>query len=153
MLSVRPDLILDDLPEPRRITLNVAAVTPGNLTLLEALDISEASGIDTDDFVSVLQSKGTHTQALLLYALAWVLARRTEPDLTFEEVKTYHLEVKGTPATEEQVEREQKRAGIIAGVAMLSGVTPDEAEQMTVAEVSAVTSITKARRRNVKRKR
>jgi hypothetical protein len=35
---------------------------------------------------------------------------------------------------------------------MLAGVTPDEAEVMTIAEVAAVTSISKARRRNARRR-
>jgi hypothetical protein len=121
--------------------------------LLEALDFSDAARIEPDEFVSTMTGKQTRKQALLMYALAWVMARRVEPGLTFEEVCTYQLEVKGKPLTTEELERGQKRADAVAGVAMLANVTPDEAEGMTLAEVTAVTSITKARMRRTHRRR
>jgi hypothetical protein len=152
MLQRKPDLTLDVLAEPRRIVLDVAKVTPGSLTLMDALDIAEASGVDADDMVTVLSGPRTRRQGLLMYALAWVVAKRQEPDLTFAEVLTYHLTVAGTPATDEKIESERKRAMAVTSVAMLAGVTPDEAEVMTIAEVAAVTSISKARRRNARRR-
>jgi hypothetical protein len=147
MLQVKQDLTLDVLPEPRHITLNVAGITPGNLTLLDALDIADASGVGVDEMVDVLKGPQNRTQGLLLYAMAWVMGRRVEPGLTFEEVKSCHLHVVGSAASDDVIEAEQKRAAAVVSVALLAGVSPAEAEDMTVAEVSAVTSITKARRR------
>lgn len=113
---------------------------------MEALDISEAAGIEPDEMTSVMVGKRTKQQAMLLYALAWVIARRAEPDLTFAEVLTYHLTVVGSAPSAAQIASEQRRAMTIVSVAKLAGVTPDEAGQMSVAQVSAVTSLTKARR-------
>jgi hypothetical protein len=147
VLQPKRDLILDETPEPRSITLNVAAISPGNLTLLDALDIADASGVGPDEMAEVIKGPQTRRQGMLMYAMAWVIGRRIEPGLTFEEVITCHLRVVGKPLTPEQIEAEQKRALQVASVAMLAGVSPAEAEEMSVAEVAAVTSITKARRR------
>jgi hypothetical protein len=146
MLQAKQDLTLDTFPEPRTITLHVEGITPGGLTLLDALDIAEASGVDPDDMMTVLAGKQNRKQGMLMYAIAWVLARRVEPGLTFEEVLTCHLHVVGTAASDEKIEAEQQRALAVASVAMLAGVSMPEAEQMSVAEVAAVTSIHKARR-------
>jgi 3-hydroxyisobutyrate dehydrogenase-like beta-hydroxyacid dehydrogenase len=145
-------LILDKLDVPRKLTLDISAITPGNLTLLEALDIAESSGVDVDEMADVIRGPQTHAQGMLVYAMAWVLARRLEPELTFAEVRTYQVELVGQAATAAQIEAEQKRAVAVASVAMLAGVSTAEAEDMTVAEVAAVTSITKARRRNARRR-
>lgn len=146
MLPAKQDLILDSLEAPRTITLDVASVTPGNLTLMDALDIAESSGVEPDEMVAVLNGPRNRRQGMLMYAMAWVIGRRKEPGLTFEEVISCHLHIIGKPATDEVIEREQRRAVQVASVAMLAGVTPDEAEEMTIAEVAAVTSITKRRR-------
>jgi hypothetical protein len=147
MLPAKQDLTLDTFPEPRTITLHVEGITPGGLTLLDALDIAEASGVDPDDMMQVLAGKQTRKQGMLMYAIAWVLGRRVEPGLTFEEVLTCHLHVVGKAAPEAQIEAEQKRSLQVASVAMLAGVSLPEAEQMSIADVAAVTSIHKARRR------
>jgi len=148
MMQRKQDLTLDHLDVPRKVVLDVGAITPGNLTLMEALDIADASGVDVGDMQTVIMGPQNKRQGLLVYAMAWIIARRKEPDLTFAEVCTYHLELMGEAPTDEQVESEQKRAIAVASVAMLAGVSPDEAEQMTVAEVNAVTSITQRRRRS-----
>lgn len=153
MQPAEQDLTLSELKPRRRMTLDIARVTPGNITLLEALDLSEAAGIDPEDFVSTLKSKRSKKQGLLLYALAWIIARREEPSLTFEEVCTYHLTVTGEAPSDAELEAQQKRAAAITGVAMLAGVSTREAEGMTVAEVAAVTTITKARRRHSYRRK
>ena len=147
MLQAKQDLILDAPPEPRHITLDIRSITPGNLTLLDALDIADVTGIDPDEMMSVLAGKRNRKQGLLMYAIAWVFARRVEPGMTWAEMLTCHLHIIGEAATEGEITAEQKRANAVVGVAMLAGVTPDQAEGMTVAEVAAVTSITKARRR------
>ncbi len=147
MLQAKQDLTLDTFPEPRSITLHVEGITPGGLTLLDALDIAEASGVEPDDMMTVLSGKRSRKQGMLMYAIAWVLARRVEPGLTFAEILTCHLHIVGEAPPEEKIEAEQKRALQVASVAMLAGVSMPEAEQMSVAQVAAVTSIHKARRR------
>jgi hypothetical protein len=147
MSLAKRDLILDDLAEPRTIVLNMGTITPGNLTLLDALDIADASGVSPDEMVDALKGPPNRRQAMLMYAMAWVVGRRVEPGLTFAEVMGCHLRIVGSAASDDQIAAEMQRATQVASVAMLAGVTPDEAERMTVAEVAAVTSITKARRR------
>lgn len=149
MPQTKPDLVVSDLLTEvplRKLVINVADVRPGRLTLMEALDIAEASGFDADDFTRVLQRGTLRQKARLLYAFAWVVARRIEPDLTYEEVCTYQLDVKGEPASGKD---DAKRAEAVVAVAALAGVSPDEAEQMTIAEVQAVSDL--HRKRNVKR--
>jgi len=145
----KPDLIVSDLLTEypvRKLIINVADIHPGRLTLLEALDIMEASGIDSNQFVSVMSRGSLRRKAALLYAMAWVVARRSEPDLTYEEVCTYQLEVKGKPVDDKVAE---ERAKAVVGVAALAGVSPEEAKQMTIQEVAAVTDL--AKRKIVKR--
>jgi hypothetical protein len=147
MPPTKPDLILNEIAEPRRILLDVSQIRPGRLTLLEALDLGEASGIEVDNFVSILESGSTSDKARLLYAFAWVLARRAEPDLTYTEVCTYNLTVQGKIPTDADRAADAKRAKAVASVAKLAGVTPREAEAMTMAEVRAVTELAPKRTR------
>ena len=86
-------------------------------------------------------------KAKLLYAFAWVLARRVEPGLTWNEMLTYDLEITGeTPSVEQQQDTEF-RAKAIMGVVKATGVSPAEAERMTLAQVNA--AMPRTRRRKV----
>jgi len=87
-------------------------------------------------------------KALLMMAVAWVIARRVEPDLTFEEVCTYKLEVVGEPLDDQKA---KDRATAIVSVAQLAGISPDEAKKMTVSEIEALTEL--RRKRTVSRTR
>jgi hypothetical protein len=139
--SEKPDLVVSDLiaSTPRRkLILRVSDIHPGSLTLLEALDIMDASGIPSSEFVRVMESGKLRQKALLMMAVAWVVARRVESDLTFEEVCTYQLEVIGDPVDDE---RARKRAETVVGVAKLAGVSSEEAKGMTMEEVAAVTRL------------
>jgi hypothetical protein len=151
----KPDLILNETEEtPRKVFLDVSQIRPGKLTLLEALDMGDAAGVDPDNFMRVLSRGRAQDKARLIYAFAWVLARRSEPELTFAEVCTYDLTVTGKPATAEETAKEAKRAKATAAVAKLAGVSTREAEQMTIAEIHAVTELTpKPRVRQVARRR
>lgn len=147
--SQKPDLIVSDLltaHPSRRLVINVADIRPGRLTLLEALDIVDASGVEAEKFGEVLGSAKLKPKALLLYAIAWVIARRAEKDLTFEEVCTYRLEIVGREAN---VQRDLERAEIVAGVATMANVSPEEAKSMTVDEITAMRNI---RRRQARRR-
>lgn len=149
MQQTKPDLVVSDLFEqypPRKLIINVADIGPGRLTLLEALDIAEASGIEAARFSSVLERGSLAQKARLMYAFAWVVARRAEPDLTYSEVCTYFLEVKGVLPDDKAV---KAKAEALVGVASLAGVSTEEAGKMTLAEVEAVSDLHK--RRNVKR--
>jgi len=122
--------------------LRVSDVHPGSLTLLEALDIMDASGIPSTEFARVMERGRLRQKALLMMAVAWVVARRIEPDLTFAEVCTYQLEVVGEPADDQKA---RERAKAIVGVSQLAGVSTEEAKKMTVSEIEALTELRQRR--------
>jgi len=106
-----------------------------NLTLLEVLDMAETTGIEPENMGALLKSKNSKRMRLM-YAMAWVIARRANPRLEFETVCTWKLTVIGEmdPA---KAEAANKRAAIVVGAASVSGLPPKEAAQLTVAEISA----------------
>src|SRR5262245_21287722 len=128
MPESKPDLILSESEAPRKVFLDVGQIRPGKLTLLEALDMGEAAKVDPDDFMRILERGSPATKARLIYAFGWVLARRAEPEITFEEFCTYDLTVTGKPATDAVHESDAKRAKAITAVAKIAGVSPREAE-------------------------
>lgn len=143
--DTKPDLVISDLitDTPRRkLILRVGDVHPGSLTLLEALDIVEASGIPSSEFVRVMEKGRLRQKALLMMAVAWVIARRVEPDLTFAEVCTYQLDVIGEPRNDEA---EKHRAETVVAISQMAGVSTTEAKNMTVAEIEALTNLRRKR--------
>lgn len=116
--------------------LDLNTFDASQLTLLEILDMSEVANVDPAELGLVL-SKGQTSQKMLVFmAMAWCIAKRANPFLTFAEVRTWRLEVIGETDTA-KIERAQKRANAIVGAAAVSGLHPDEAANLTVAQLSA----------------
>lgn len=138
MQQRKQDLILDEIPEIRHVTLNLRNLDASRITLLDALDIARVSGISADRFGTTLASKNEAERGKLMYAFAWVIARRIEPDLTWEEMCTYQLDIMGSPPSKDEQDAEATKARAIMNVVQLAHVTPDVAEQMTLAQVDAV---------------
>jgi hypothetical protein len=139
----KPDLVVSDLLAARpvrKLIINIADMHPGRMTLIDALDIMDVSGIDSNDFSAVIMRGTLRQKAQLIYAMAWVLARKSEPDLTFDEVCTYQIEIRGETRDDA---KEKKRADAVVAVATLAGVSTEEAKQMTIQEVAAVTDLAK----------
>jgi hypothetical protein len=107
-----------------------------NLTLLEVLDMSEASGVEPENLGALMKSRNTATRMRIMFAMAWVIARRAQPRLTFAEVCTWKLEVIGE-VDPKVAEASEKRAAAIVGAAVVSGLPPKEAANLTVAELGA----------------
>lgn len=141
--------ILDATPR-RRVEFDMSRVDIGQLTLIELLDAGEASGIPFEDFRANLLDPSK--QAYLFYALAWVIMRRVEPDLTFDDVCQYDLIVTGE-MDEAQAERTAKRARSTVAVAAIAKVSPQEAEQMTISQIDAAIDLQQRRNRAQRRKR
>ena len=133
-----------DHPVNQRIAvldLNIFDAT--QLTLLEVLDMSEIAGVEPERLGTLLSAKGqgnTKKRMLMMYALAWVIARRADPQLKFPEVCSWKLEIRGEASAEDiaaRAEKSKQRAAKIVGAASVSGLPPSEAENLTVAELSA----------------
>lgn len=144
--------IMDAVPEQRVIALDMARIDPSRLSLLEVLEMSEASGIPHDAFAAVLRTGTTLEQARLLYAMAWVILRKAEPAVTFDEVCQMKLEVTGKPLTAAQLAANAKRAEAVVSIAKVAGVSPEEAGQMTIDEVAAAVSIEQKRNQAMSRR-
>jgi len=106
------------------------------LTLLEVLDMAEMTETEPELLGKLLSGRNTGKRMRLLYAMAWVIARRENDKLTFADVCTWKLEVVGE-IDKEASERAAKRAAIIVSTADLTGLHPDDAADLTVAEINA----------------
>lgn len=106
------------------------------LTLLEVLDMSETVGVAPEMLATLLSGKSTIKRMRMLYAMAWCIARRANPALTFEEVCTWKLEVIGEVDKEKQA-LNAARAATLVGAAAMTGLTPEQAGSLTVAEIGA----------------
>jgi len=116
-------------------TLDLNTFDATQLTLLEVLDMAETVDVDPAELGDIL--KGTTSKRMrLMYAMAWCIARRADPSLTFAEVCTWKLEIIGE-VKPEVAERAAKRAAIVVGAASVSGLPPSQAGNLTVAELSA----------------
>jgi hypothetical protein len=117
------------------MTLDLNTFDASGLTLIEVLDMSEAAGIDSAELVGVLNEKGmSPTKARVLYALAWCIIRRQDPDIKFSDVITWKLTLIGKVET--KVSNLQGRARARVNAAKLTGLPPAEAEKLTIAELA-----------------
>jgi hypothetical protein len=117
--------------------LNLNTFDATQLTLLEVLDMAEAADVEPDAMGTLLGNKRQSAKRMrLMFAMAWCIARRANPLLTFAEVCTWRLEVIGE-VDPVRTEKLQKRADIIVGAASVSGLHPDEAANLTIAELTS----------------
>ena len=122
----------------RVMTLDLNRFDPSGLTLIEVLDMAEVSGTDTSNLSKALNGPGmTPTKARVLYALAWVIVRRAEPDVRYSDVVTWKLDVIGTKVETVVSNRAMARARARVNAAKLTGLTPGEADKLTIAELDA----------------
>lgn len=131
----------------RTVILDLDTFDASKLTLLEVLDMADAAGTDPANFGEVLEAPDVSPiRARLLYALAWIICRREDARVTFAEVCTWRMEVKGS-ASEAAPARAARRSKVVVGAAALAGVSPREAESMTVAELTEYGRRNRAARR------
>jgi len=121
----------------KRMVLDMSSFDASKLTLLEVLDMAEASGIQPERLASLLgpSSSNDPRKFRMLYALGWVIARRANPDLTFAEVITWKMDVVGK-MTSAAAAKSAARNRAVVNAALLAGVTPTEAEKLTVGQLS-----------------
>jgi hypothetical protein len=122
----------------KTVALDLNNFDATQLTLLEVLDMSEATGVEPEALGSLLSAgnRNVAKRMRMLYAMAWCIARRADPMLRYAEVCTWKLNIIGEtdPA---RIERQTKRAAMIVGAADVTGLHPDDAAQLTVAELAA----------------
>jgi hypothetical protein len=147
--SVNLAEIMEQTPRVR-VEFDLSRVNIGDLTLLELLDAADASSVPFDELRAAIDDPGK--QAHVFYALAWVIMRRQNKSLTFAEVCEYDIVMSGE-IDEEGAKASAERAQKIVAVATLAGVSPDEAEKMTVAEVEATVDLAERRNRAARRAR
>jgi len=157
----------DSTPENNRVDLTaIAAAHPVNrrvavldlntfdatqLTVLEVLDMADACSTEPDKLADLLASKQqTGARMRLMFAMAWCIARRADKSLTFDEVCTWKLEIIGE-VKPEVAEKTAKRAAILVGAAQASGLSPEEAGNLSIAELSQYQQRNRAARRTRKR--
>jgi hypothetical protein len=116
--------------------LDLNTFDASQLTLLEILDMAEVAGCDPAELGLLIKQGQTSQKMLVFYGMAWCIAKRANPFLTFAEVRTWRLEVIGEVDTA-KIAREQKRADAIVGAAIVSNLHPDDAAQLTVAQLGA----------------
>lgn len=79
---------------PRVILFRASEVAPGILTPGEVMAVGRTLGWSPADLDRAARSGMDSWDGLeLAYGVAWALLRRREPELTWEEARTYRLEV------------------------------------------------------------
>lgn len=146
------NVIADNYPVNRKTAvLDLNTFDATQLTLLEVLDMSESVGVAPELLGGLLSSKAQTSQRMrMFYAMAWVIARRADPTLSYMEVCTWKVDVIGE-TDPLKAERQQQRAKMIVGAADVSGLHPDDAAQLTLAELSAYGDRRKASNRAARR--
>jgi hypothetical protein len=134
----------------RLVEFDMERVDVGKLTLLELLDACEAAEVDPEAMSETMDEGSSVPRARLLYGIAWVILRRVEPGLTYEETCTFDLVVTGEA---KEVDANNVRAKATVAVAALAGVSTRQAEQMTMDEVAAVTELQSRRNRAARRRK
>jgi hypothetical protein len=75
--------------------LDASALDVGAFGIGEILDLSRAVDVDPGRLGAVLTAGDTYTKARVALGLAWLIARRREPELTYQDVLTWELEIRG----------------------------------------------------------
>ena len=81
------------------IRLPVYLLNPRSLGWGELIRVSELTGYDTDELEGML-ARGGSAALRAGEAFAYVLALRTRPDMTWDEMRRHRVEVVGSPAAD-----------------------------------------------------
>jgi hypothetical protein len=132
---------VSDYPEPRRVVLTLADTR--RLTVLERARACALAGVAPADIGPLLRAVAGNTGdatmletgVTILYAIAYQLERRRDPALTWETAQTWELaldlETRAADAGDE-LEAEESVDAAIA-----TGLPPDVAGNLTMAQLDA----------------
>jgi hypothetical protein len=90
------DLRLEAGEPARKIVLPVNAIDAERFGVGELLDIAETLGTDLAGLAQAMRSPGVH-QTRMLVAIAWILVRRLEPEVTFADAARWRITVDAQP--------------------------------------------------------
>lgn len=133
--------IAEKFPVNQRVAkLDLATFDANKLTLLDVLDMAEKAGVEPENLAGLLDlGKNSARKARMLVSLVWVLARRAEPDLTYEEVCTWKMQIVGE-LNPDRIRRQAHRDKVLVAAAEAAGVAPQDAGTLTVGQVSAISN-------------
>jgi hypothetical protein len=118
--------------------IDVSQVSAGSLSFGDLIDLSEATGVEPEEMQSIIGGAGKGAKRMrLLCGLAWVVARRDEPALTYADILAGQVEIIGK-LDPRQERAEAKRAERMAGLVLTTGLPPSEVRRLSVAEVQAI---------------
>jgi hypothetical protein len=124
--------------DPRPVTLTAAQIR--SVTVRELAQACKAARVRRSEvdalMATAMDDAGDPSETAeavdLIYALAWQIARRTEPGLTWDDAQTWDVRVEGDMAPD-PVDAEADRLRVEASV--LTGLPLDQADQITLAEL------------------
>ena len=139
----------------RKVVLPLPALR--GLTILERARAAAAAGVAERDIGRLMQALVTHdgspddlvTGALLFYAIVWQLERRRDPGLTFDEVQTFDVAL-DLDALLDDVAEAEAQASVEASIA--TGLPPDEAGALTLAQLDAYADVRRRQRAATRRR-
>jgi hypothetical protein len=125
------------MSEPREVVVTLPAIK--GLTILEVARAAATAGValaDTEGLLRAMVKPGGDPGSLergaeLLYAWAWQLVKRDEPGVTWAEAQTWRVTF-DLDATDPLGDAE---AEAVVRAAAVSGLPPEEAGRLTLAEL------------------
>lgn len=85
-------------PPKRRAFLDLATFDMGRFGIGELLDLTDVVGVAPDKLGAAMRSGTDGKKGRVFVGIAWLIARRVEPGLTFDDVARWDIEVRGAPA-------------------------------------------------------
>jgi hypothetical protein len=133
---------------PRLVTITLPRIR--SMTILEIARASATAGVKRTDTERLLRSltradadpHDLELGATLLYAWAWQLVKRDEPDATWAEAQTWRVEF-DLDATDPIAEAE---AEAVVSASVATGLPPDVAGALTLEHMAVYDALAEARR-------
>lgn len=89
--------ILERTRPTRVLRIPAAAIKEDSLTYLELAAIGRALDMTPDELLELVKTRNGWTAVELAQAFAWVILRRVEPALTWQEAQLYGLDIVPDP--------------------------------------------------------
>jgi hypothetical protein len=90
-------LVLEAGPPAPVVVLPVEAIEANNLGIGELMDLAEALGTDLEGLGAMMRDRGAINRPRVVVGYAWVLARRQDRSISWDEAQRWRVEVVGKP--------------------------------------------------------